>query len=112
MIPARYAIAFLTAATVVGCGVLFCLHTRRALVDSFRQSALDPANAETVPDDWKQAAERGELPDDVGLEIPDALMWRLSLADWLVGYSIVWILLAFGVSFGVAYYLGAPPETP
>ena len=112
MLPARYLIAFFAASTVVLCGVLFCLHTRRLLVHQFRETALDPAKVDAVSPELKAAAEAGTLPTDVGLEVSPSLMRRMAIADWLAGYWPVWILLVFGMSFGLACYLGRSPESP
>lgn len=101
----RIAIATLAGIAVVLGGVVFCLQTRRALIAQFQQAVRDPANAEHVSSETRDAADRGELPAGLGIEIPEPLMWRLDLSDLLAAFWPVWIVLVFATTFGLAFLL-------
>ena len=105
----RYVIAFLAAVVIVGGGALFCWQTKRALIRQFQEAVRDPANADSLTPEIQAAADEGRLPEDFGFEVSQSMLLRISLSDWLVGYWPLWVLLTFGGSFGIAYFLHNQP---
>lgn len=101
----HYVIAFIAACLMLAGGAAFCAHARQSLIDHIRVEIEKPENANESTAELKTMLDQGIVPPGFGIEVPSSMLWKLQITDLLAGLWYVWIIVAFGVCFAVAYLL-------
>lgn len=99
----RYLWATLAAAAIIALGSLFVWRTRAAV----EQTARDQLAAGGKP----APADAPRNPDGVGLEMSGPQVLRVSLADILIDFWYVFVVLVILICFGAAAFSGQRPAS-
>ena len=98
----RYLPAFAAACLLVLGGIAFCIHTKRAVIETVRERMREEKRAGELPDELVDVDIDTFEPSGVDIELPENLMTRMTLADFLSNFWIVLVPAVFVVCFGVA----------
>jgi hypothetical protein len=107
--PTRYWIALSAAVGIVVGGVAFCIQTRRTVIATMREAIAGvertPENAEALAA-AEQSLDSGALVAEFGMEVPQSLLWRIQLAEFLQRFWPIWVMFVVGTCFAVAWLVG------
>jgi hypothetical protein len=105
----RYWIALALTVAVVIAVWTFCRLTRSQFVASAReviQRELQNPDHNPQLDQLARQLDAGEPLQDVGIELPESMVLRITIADALSTLWWIWLPLTAGVAFGAAWLLG------
>ena len=85
---------------LIGCGVLFIRNTRHALEQKLRAELQTMAARGEIS---QAEADAGDV-SDMGMELPESELFRINMADILMGFSFVWVPLVIALCLGVAVW--------
>jgi hypothetical protein len=97
-----YLIATLVGLLLISCGAVFCVSTRRSLARYARNSVEAEAPEHFPAADFTHRLEHDESLEGLGMELPRQSIWRVALADFLVRFRCVWIIVVLGLCVAVA----------
>jgi hypothetical protein len=109
----RYWIALVVALAILLLAGLFSWQTKRIVREQFRKTLREAKAAGTLPPELQHLDPDTAKPEDLGFELPAALMTRVAIADmilarWFVLGPLV-ILLCLGAA-ALSYRLVKPKE--
>lgn len=98
----RYVFALVVSILVIACGFLFAARARSALFERVRQQFREAQAAGTLPPELKDVDVETLEFSDLGVELSEDDLRRLSAADFLTRMWFVWVPTVLVVCFGIA----------
>ena len=106
----HYVAAFVIAILIIVAAFVFALRTEHAFIEGLRQDLRDAKAAETLPKEFRDVDIETWEPNDFGVVLPERVLLRLAIADFIRSRWLFWIPFVCAVCFGVAYVVGLISE--